>query len=65
MLPSTVDLYIDGLQQSHQQVTPGSYILDTLPTFSGSGQARVVITDINGQRREVTLDLYGAPDAAI
>ncbi len=62
VLPSTVDLYIDGLQQSHQQVTPGSYILDTLPTFSGSGQARVVITDINGQRREVTLDLYGAPD---
>lgn len=61
-LPSTVDLYIDGLRQSHQQVTPGSYILDTLPTFSGSGQAQVVITDINGQRREVTLDLYGAPD---
>lgn len=61
-LPSTVDLYIDGLQQSRQQVKPGSYILDTLPTFSGSGQAQVVITDINGQRREVTLDLYGAPD---
>ena len=61
-LPSTVDLYIDGLQQSHQQVTPGNYILNTLPTFSGSGQAQVVITDINGQRREVTLDLYGAPN---
>ncbi|MGL5240355.1 MAG: fimbria/pilus outer membrane usher protein [Kluyvera ascorbata] len=61
-LPSTVDLYIDGLQQSHQQVKPGGYILDTLPTFTGSGQAQVVITDINGQRREVTLDLYGAPE---
>ncbi|MEX3021404.1 fimbria/pilus outer membrane usher protein [Kluyvera sp. STS39-E] len=61
VLPSTVDLYVDGLQQSHQQVTPGSYVLNTLPTFSGSGQAQVVITDINGQRREVTLDLYGAP----
>lgn len=61
VLPSTVDLYIDGLQQSHQQVTPGNYVLNTLPTFSGSGQAQVVITDINGQRREVTLDLYGAP----
>lgn len=62
VLPSTVDLYIDGLQQSHQQVTPGNYVLNTLPTFSGSGQAQVVITDINGQRREVTLDLYGAPN---
>lgn len=62
VLPSTVDLYIDGLRQSRQQVTPGNYVLDTMPTFSGSGQAQVVVTDINGQRREVTLDLYGAPE---
>ncbi|MEG5548984.1 fimbria/pilus outer membrane usher protein [Enterobacter wuhouensis] len=62
VLPSTVDLYIDGLKQSSQRVTPGEYRLDTLPTFTGSGQAQVVITDINGQRRTVQLDLYGAPD---
>jgi len=61
VLPSTVDLYIDGLKQSSQRVTPGSYLLDTLPTFTGSGQAQVVVTDINGQRRTVLLDLYGAP----
>ena len=60
-LPSTVDLYIDGLKQSSQQVSPGNFTLDTLPGFSGNGQAQVVITDINGQRRTVTLDLYGAP----
>lgn len=62
VLPSTVDLYIDGLKQSSERVTPGSYLLDTLPTFTGSGQAQVVVTDINGQRRTVQLDLYGAPD---
>lgn len=61
ILPSTVDLYIDGLKQSSQQVTPGNFLLDTLPSFTGSGQAQVVITDINGQRRTVQLDLYGAP----
>ena len=61
MLPSTVDLYIDGLKQSSQRVTPGDFLLDTLPSFTGSGQAEVVITDINGQRRTVQLDLYGAP----
>lgn len=61
ILPSTVDLYIDGLKQSSQQVTPGDFLLDTLPSFTGSGQAQVVITDINGQRRTVQLDLYGAP----
>ena len=62
VLPSTVDLYLDGLKQSSDRVTPGRYLLDTLPTFTGSGQAQVVITDINGQRRTVQLDLYGAPD---
>lgn len=61
VLPSTVDLYIDGLKQSSQQVTPGDFLLDTLPAITGSGQAQVVITDINGQRRTVQLDLYGAP----
>ncbi|WP_338000119.1 fimbria/pilus outer membrane usher protein [Enterobacter soli] len=61
VLPSTVDLYIDGLKQSSQNVAPGDYLLDTLPTFTGSGQAQVVVTDINGQRRTVLLDLYGAP----
>lgn len=61
VLPSTVDLYIDGLKQSSQRVTPGDFLLDTLPSFTGSGQAQVVITDINGQRRTVQLDLYGAP----
>lgn len=60
-LPSTVDLYLDGLKQSSQQVSPGNFTLDTQPGFSGNGQAQVVITDINGQRRTVTLDLYGAP----
>ncbi|MFK8880245.1 MULTISPECIES: fimbria/pilus outer membrane usher protein [unclassified Enterobacter] len=61
VLPSTVDLYIDGLRQSTQHVTPGAFTLDTLPTFTGSGQAQLVITDINGQRRTVQLDVYGAP----
>lgn len=62
VLPSTVDLYIDGLKHSSERVTPGRYLIDTLPTFTGSGQAQVVVTDINGQRRSVLLDLYGAPD---
>lgn len=61
VLPSTVDLYIDGLKQSSQQVTPGQYTLATQPTFTGNGQAEIVITDINGQRKVVSLDLYGAP----
>ncbi len=62
-LPSTVDLYVDGLKQSSSHVTPGQYILETTPTFTGMGQAQVVVTDINGNRKTVSLDLYGTPHA--
>lgn len=61
-LPSTVDLYINGLRQSSQQVQPGQFQLDSLPSLSGAGLAQMVITDINGQRRSVSFDFYGAPN---
>lgn len=60
-LPSTVDLYVDGLKQNSSKVTPGQFILETTPTFTGAGQAQVVVTDINGNRKVVDLDLYGSP----
>lgn len=58
-MPSTVDLYIQGIKTSSQQVTPGQFTLNTAPILSGSGTAQVVITDINGQQRTVDLALYG------
>lgn len=61
-LPSTVDLYVNGFKTQSQSVAPGQFTLSTAPTFNGSGQAQVVITDVNGQRRVVDLTLYGMPD---
>lgn len=60
-LPSTVDLYINGLRQSTQRVSPGQFLIDSLPSLNGAGRAELVITDINGQRRAVNFDFYGAP----
>ena len=60
-LPSTVDLLINGLKQSSQQVQPGQFQIDSAPTLSGMGQAQLVITDLNGQRRVVSFSLYGSP----
>ncbi len=59
-LPSTVDLYLNGLRQSTQQVLPGQFTLNGIPTLSGVGNAQMVITDINGQQRSVNMPLYGA-----
>lgn len=61
VLPSTVDLFINGVRQSSQEVRPGSFQIDSIPTISGAGQAQMVITDINGQSRVVNFSLYNSP----
>jgi outer membrane usher protein len=59
-LPSTVDLLINGIRQSQQQVGPGQFRIDSTPILNGAGQAQMVITDINGQTRTIAFSLYNA-----
>lgn len=61
VLPSTVELYVNGMRQSTQQVQPGRFQMETVPPGSGAGVANLLITDINGQQRNVHFDLYGTP----
>ncbi|HIE0658262.1 fimbria/pilus outer membrane usher protein [Providencia rettgeri] len=58
VLPSTVDLYIDGIRNSTQRVDPGQFTLNTAPHFSGAGNAQLIITDINGQQQKIDVSLY-------
>lgn len=60
-LPSTVDLFVNGLKQSSQSVPPGQFVFDSAPTLDGAGNAHMVITDINGQQRVVEFAFYGTP----
>jgi outer membrane usher protein len=57
-LPSTVDLYINGIREAQQQVAPGRFQVDSAPIMIGSGRAQVVITDITGQQRVVDFSIY-------
>lgn len=59
-LPSTVDLFVDGIRQAQQQVGPGQFRIDGTPILSGAGQAQLVVTDINGQSRTLSFSLYNA-----
>jgi outer membrane usher protein len=61
-LPSTVDLLINGLRQSSQQVQPGQFQIDSVPALNGVGQAQLVITDLNGRSQLVNFSLYGSPE---
>lgn len=60
VLPSRVDLLINGLKQSTAQVPPGDFTLQAVPKLTGSGVADLVITDLNGQQRTVSFNLFGS-----
>jgi len=60
-LPSTVELFINGQRQLGQQVAPGTFRIDTLPSVTGAGSAQVVVTDLAGRAQRIDLDFYAAP----
>jgi outer membrane usher protein len=59
-LPSTVDLYINGLKQTSNQVPAGPFQLNTVPVVNGNGQAQVVITDAMGRQSTLDFSFYTA-----
>ncbi len=59
VVPSNVELYVDGLRQYSGAVPVGPFQLATQPGISGTGTAQVVITDAFGRTRTVDFDFYG------
>jgi outer membrane usher protein len=60
VLPSVVDLYINGLRQTQSTVAPGRFEVIGAPVLNGSGNAQMVITDITGQSRVLNFPLYNS-----
>lgn len=58
VLPSTVDLYINGINLYQQQVTPGHYTLNTGANIQQSGEAQVVVEDVLGNRTVQSFPVY-------
>lgn len=61
VVPSTVELYVDGLRQYSGQVPAGPFQLAAQPGISGTGQAQIVVTDAFGQVRRLDFAFYGTP----
>ena len=57
-LPSTVDVYIDGMRRYHAQVPPGAVALDAVPGVTGAGMATVVLTDVLGRMQTIQMPFY-------
>jgi outer membrane usher protein len=58
VLPSTVDVFINGRQVANQAVLPGPFTVDNLPAISGAGEMQVVVTDALGRQQVVSQPYY-------
>lgn len=59
-VPSLVDLYINGVRQAQGPVAPGQFQVVGAPIITGAGNAQIVVTDITGQQRIVSIPLYNS-----
>jgi len=53
-VPSTVDLYVNNVKVSQQQVDPGPFSIQNIPVMTGQGDVRMVVTDVLGRQQVVT-----------
>jgi outer membrane usher protein len=61
-LPSTVEVYLNGVLQTRQQVQPGPFQIDGISTFGAGGTVQLVVHDLLGQEVITTLPFVtGAP----
>ncbi|NBW07401.1 MAG: fimbrial biogenesis outer membrane usher protein [Caulobacteraceae bacterium] len=61
-VPSTIDVFVNGVRRYSNAVVPGPVRLSDLPIVSGSNAIHAVITDRSGRRTEVTLPFYAGAD---
>lgn len=58
VVPSTVDVFVNGRQVATENVPPGPFTIDRLPALSGAGQMQVVVTDALGRQQVLTQPYY-------
>lgn len=58
VVPSSVDLYVNGLKQYSGAVPVGPFQLAAVPGVTGAGNAQVVITDAFGRTRTLDFQFY-------
>ena len=60
LVPSSLDLYINGTQSFSSRVSEGPFRIDNLPTVTGNGEARVVLRDLQGREIETVTPFFAS-----
>lgn len=58
VVPSTVDLFVNGVRQLSQSVPPGPFEIRQPPISNGAGQIAVAVTDELGRQTLRTVNFY-------
>lgn len=61
LVPSTVDVFVNGRRIASEDVPPGPFTIDRLPPITGAGQMQVVVTDALGRQQVIAQPYYTGP----
>jgi outer membrane usher protein len=61
IVPSTVDVFVNGRRVASEEVPPGPFTIDRLPPITGAGQMQVVVTDALGRQQVISQPYYTGP----
>ena len=57
-VPSTVDVFVNNQLATSSQLPAGPFVIDRLPTVSGTGDVNVVVRDALGREQVLTQSFY-------
>jgi outer membrane usher protein len=61
LLPSTVDVYVNNVLRSRQQVAAGPFSIQNLPVVTGAGELQLVVKDLLGREQVITQPFFASP----
>jgi outer membrane usher protein len=60
-LPSTTEVFVNGIKQSSQAITPGPFQINNMPFITGAGEVQMVVRDMLGREQLITQSFYATP----
>ena len=58
VLPSTLELYVNGVRRMQSEVPTGPFSITDLPTVTGQGEVQLVVRDLLGRELLITDSFY-------
>jgi outer membrane usher protein len=59
-LPTTAELYINGILHQRSELPPGPFSISNLPVVSGQGDVRLVVRDLLGREQVLSVPYYAS-----